>query len=75
MTLECKLEALGLWTLTSCQYRRQAGVKEKEAKAEKLHSAPTFTRKPGQTLPEAELSRDVGLHQSGESLFLCSPLE
>lgn len=74
MTTECKPDALGdLWTshrMEQGQCRRQNGEKEKEAAAERRHSAPTFTKQPDQTLSEAELSENVQLHLSRESLFL-----
>lgn len=74
MTTECKPDALGgLWTshlMEEGQCRRQNGEKEKEAETERRHSAPTFTKQPDQTLSEAELSGNVQLHLSRESLFL-----
>lgn len=74
MTTECKPDALGgLWTshlMEQGQCRSQNGEKEKEAEAERRHSAPTFMKQPDQTLSEAEFSENVQLHLSRESLFL-----
>lgn len=72
MTVECKLETLSgpLDTHLMSVQKTEGRKREREAKAERLHRAPTFTKQPGQTFPEAELSRDVQLDQSGESLFL-----